>query len=80
MTLNNRGVITRTYTNLTEAALENAVSRVFGGVGVAPSCWYIILSVVSQIHFQFAGQAGIQLGTLVACETLKEFDNHWAQF
>jgi hypothetical protein len=34
VTFNNRGVITRTFTNLTEAALENAASRVFGGVGV----------------------------------------------
>src|SRR5271170_2947586 len=32
VTLNNRGVITRTFTNLTEAALQNAASRVFGGV------------------------------------------------
>jgi PAP2 superfamily len=32
VTLNNRGVITRTYTNLTEAAIENGESRVFGGI------------------------------------------------
>jgi hypothetical protein len=32
VTLNNRGVITRTYTNLTAAAIENGESRVFGGV------------------------------------------------
>jgi len=32
VTLDNRGVITRTYTNLTVASLENAASRVFGGV------------------------------------------------
>ena len=32
VTLNNRGVITRTYTNLTAAAIENGESRVFGGI------------------------------------------------
>ncbi|KAE9989125.1 hypothetical protein EG328_000056 [Venturia inaequalis] len=32
VTLDNRGVITRTYTNLTEAAIENGQSRVFGGL------------------------------------------------
>lgn len=32
VTLNNRGVITRKFTNLTEAALQNGASRVFGGV------------------------------------------------
>ncbi|KAK3694473.1 phosphatidic acid phosphatase type 2/haloperoxidase [Podospora appendiculata] len=31
-TLDNRGVITRTFTNLTEAAEQNAASRVFGGI------------------------------------------------
>jgi hypothetical protein len=36
VTLNNRGVITRTFTNLTEAALQNAASRVFGGVSATP--------------------------------------------
>ncbi len=34
VTLDNRGVITRTFTNLTEAALQNAASRVFGGVRI----------------------------------------------
>lgn len=32
VTLDNRGVITRTYTNLTAAAIENGDSRVFGGL------------------------------------------------
>lgn len=32
VTLDNRGVITRRYTNLTAAAIENGDSRVFGGV------------------------------------------------
>jgi hypothetical protein len=32
VTLDNRGVITRTYTSLTAAAIENGNSRVFGGV------------------------------------------------
>jgi hypothetical protein len=32
VTLNNRGVITRTFTNLTAAAIQNGESRVFGGV------------------------------------------------
>ncbi|TID16480.1 acid phosphatase/Vanadium-dependent haloperoxidase [Venturia nashicola] len=32
VTLDNRGVITRTYTNLTEASIENGQSRVFGGL------------------------------------------------
>ena len=32
VTLNNRGVITRTYTNLSAAAIENGQSRVFGGL------------------------------------------------
>lgn len=36
VTLNNRGVITRTFTNLTEAALQNAASRTFGGVSAIP--------------------------------------------
>lgn len=34
VTLDNRGVITRTFTNLTEAAIENGNSRVFGGVSI----------------------------------------------
>jgi hypothetical protein len=32
VTLNNRGVITRTFTNLTATAVQNGDSRVFGGV------------------------------------------------
>ncbi|KAK2739959.1 hypothetical protein FQN57_006278 [Myotisia sp. PD_48] len=32
VTLNNRGVITRHFTNLTAAAVENARSRIFGGI------------------------------------------------
>jgi len=32
VTLDNRGVITRTFTSLKEAAEENSKSRVFGGV------------------------------------------------
>ncbi|KAK0630251.1 phosphatidic acid phosphatase type 2/haloperoxidase [Bombardia bombarda] len=32
VTLDNVGVITRTFTNLTEASLQNAASRVFGGI------------------------------------------------
>jgi hypothetical protein len=35
VTLDNRGVITRTYTNLTYAAYENGQSRIFGGVSFA---------------------------------------------
>jgi hypothetical protein len=34
VTLNKRGVITRTFTNLTEAVLQAGASRVFGGVSV----------------------------------------------
>ncbi len=37
VTLDNRGVITRTYTSLKAAAEENAASRVFGGVSVVSS-------------------------------------------
>lgn len=36
VTLDNRGVITRTYTDLKFAAEENSKSRVFGGVSSAP--------------------------------------------
>jgi hypothetical protein len=32
VSLDNRGVITRTYTKLSDAVLENSKSRVFGGV------------------------------------------------
>jgi hypothetical protein len=32
VTLNSRGVITRTFSNLTEAAIQNGQSRVFGGI------------------------------------------------
>jgi len=41
VTLDNRGVITRRYTSLKEAALENSRSRVFGGVSLAV---FILLS------------------------------------
>jgi hypothetical protein len=34
VTIDNRGVITRTFKNLTEAALQNAASRIFGGVSL----------------------------------------------
>ena len=36
VTLDNRGVITRTYTSLKAAAEENSRSRVFGGVCCLP--------------------------------------------
>ena len=32
VTIDNVGVVTRSYTNLTVASLENAASRIFGGV------------------------------------------------
>lgn len=35
VTLNNRGVITRTFTNLTDTAIQNGESRVFGGVSLS---------------------------------------------
>jgi hypothetical protein len=34
VTIDNRGVITRTYTSLKAAAEENSQSRVFGGVSI----------------------------------------------
>jgi hypothetical protein len=46
VTLNNRGVITRTFTNLTEAALQNAASRVFGGVSATLLFEFMMLSVI----------------------------------
>ncbi|KAK3393276.1 phosphatidic acid phosphatase type 2/haloperoxidase [Podospora didyma] len=69
VTLDGRGVITRTYTNITVASLENAASRVFG-VGF----------VCLQIHFSFAGSEGIAVGEAVAKATLKKFDDHWDEF
>jgi hypothetical protein len=38
VTLDNRGVITRRYTNLTAAEIENGQSRVFGGVRDLTTC------------------------------------------
>ena len=34
VTIDNVGVITRSYTNLTVAVWENAASRIFGGVSI----------------------------------------------
>lgn len=95
VTLDNRGTITRRITNLTAAAEENAASRVFGGVGFpftycySPSLVFpcIVrfrvcarLTKCTQIHFTFAGAAGIALGQKVAQETLRRFDDHWDDF
>lgn len=33
-----------------------------------------------QIHFTYAGDAGIELGDAIAKETLKKFDRHWSEF
>jgi hypothetical protein len=38
VTLDNVGVLTRTITNLTAAAIENGNSRVFGGVSAIEIC------------------------------------------
>lgn len=38
------------------------------------------LTVFEQIHFQFAGSAGLKLGDDVAKATLKAFDKHWDEF
>jgi len=89
VTLDSRGVITRTYTNLTEASLENAASRIFGGVSSTIRFLPLNLSVVhiahlltasNQIHFRFAGSAGIALGDRVAKKTLELFDDNWEKF
>lgn len=87
VTLDNRGVITRTYTNLTYASEENAASRIFGGVSSAhflPPCSAVFRDMFThrwkQIHFQFAGAAGIKLGDDVAKSTLKNFDKYWDGF
>ena len=39
-----------------------------------------MLTRVRQIHFEFAGGAGISLGDAVAKETLKVFDEGWNKF
>ena len=55
VTLDNRGVITRTFTNLTEAALQNSASRVFGGVSGLedlnlPSLTFLIRFTLSSLE------------------------------
>ncbi|OCK73261.1 acid phosphatase/Vanadium-dependent haloperoxidase [Lepidopterella palustris CBS 459.81] len=63
VTVDNIGVITRHYSNLTYASSENGDSRIYGG-----------------IHFPFAKDPGIKLGTDVALATLKNFDENWDEF
>lgn len=80
VTLDGQGVITRHFTSLEYAAYENARSRIFGGVSVISqdSRWPMLR--VTQIHFTYAGDAGLEQGYAIAEKTLELFDDKWDQF
>ena len=50
VTLNNRGVITRKFTNLTATAIENGQSRVFGGVSDSSSPFFVLELVLEGVE------------------------------
>jgi hypothetical protein len=64
VTLYNRGVITRTFTNLTETALQIAASRVFGGVSSKSGLSLHGLTIsVDRFTFHFLGKLVLTLAT-----------------